>query len=90
MKEKSLTVELTEIDPKNREVGSKAANLGKLIQSSFTVPNGFVIRSNAYITFLKSNKIIEFIHKSLESIDYNNLDSIERLRSDCLLRTLAR
>ncbi len=79
MTEKSLTVELTKVDPKNREVGSKAANLGKLIQSNFNVPNGFVIKNNAYNIFLKNNNITEFIHKSLESIDYNNLESIEHI-----------
>jgi len=76
-KEESLTIELTEIDPKNLEVGSKAANLGKLIQSNFLVPDGFVIKTNAYNLFLSSNNLIEFIQRSLESIDYNNLDSIE-------------
>ncbi len=76
-KEESLTIELTEIHPKNLEVGNKAANLGKLIHSNFLVPEGFVIKTNAYRLFLSSNDLMEFIQRSLASIDYSNMDSVD-------------
>ncbi|MFX0144354.1 MAG: PEP/pyruvate-binding domain-containing protein [Candidatus Hodarchaeota archaeon] len=71
-----LTIELTQTSLKKQEVGNKAVNLSKLIQGNFQVPTGFVVKTNAYEYFLKSNNLIEFIQKSLESIDYDNLESI--------------
>jgi pyruvate,water dikinase len=75
-KKDSLTIELTEVPLKSFEVGNKALNLNKLIQRGFSVPKGFVVKTNAYNLFLRSNNLIEFIQKTLKSIDYNNIDSI--------------
>ncbi|MFX0038589.1 MAG: PEP/pyruvate-binding domain-containing protein [Promethearchaeota archaeon] len=71
-----LTIELTKTSLKKQEVGNKAANLGKLIQENFQVPTGFVVKTNAYEYFLKSNNLIELIQKSLASINYDNFESI--------------
>ncbi len=76
-KEESLTIDLTEITNKDRGVGSKAANLGKLIKNKFSVPNGFVVKTTAYDLFLKDNNLIELIQKALKSIDYSNLESVK-------------
>ena len=37
--------------------GNKAYNLAKLIQNNFNVPNGFVIKTNAYELFLEYNNL---------------------------------
>ena len=76
-KEESLTIDLNEITNKDKEVGSKAANLGKLIKNKFSVPNGFVVKTTAYDLFLKDNNLIELIQKALKSIDYSNLESVK-------------
>ena len=76
-KEESLTIDLTEITNKDRGVGSKAANLGKLIKNKFSVPSGFVVKTTAYDLFLKDNNLIELIQKALKSIDYSNLESVK-------------
>lgn len=39
--------------------GRKAANLGKLVSNNIPVPNGFVITSNAYNSFIEENDISE-------------------------------
>ncbi|NVM36753.1 MAG: hypothetical protein HWN81_14245 [Candidatus Lokiarchaeota archaeon] len=75
-KEEFLSVDLTEITNKDRGVGSKAANLGKLIKNKFLVPNGFVVKTTAYDLFLKDNNLIELIQEALKSIDYSNLESV--------------
>jgi pyruvate,water dikinase len=75
-KKDSFTIELTEVPLKSFEVGNKALNLNKLIQKGFSVPKGFVVKTNAYNLFLMSNNLIEFIEKTLKSIDYNSIDSI--------------
>ena len=60
------------------EVGGKALNLGKLIQNDFPVPEGFVLTTEAYSTFLKSNNLTDFITNELSNIDYTNYTSIEK------------
>jgi phosphoenolpyruvate synthase/pyruvate phosphate dikinase len=70
--QESLTIELSQTPLKKYEVGNKAVNLGKLIQKSFHVPKGFVVKTNAYDLFLMNNKLKELIQKSLESIHYDN------------------
>ncbi len=77
IKKDSLIVELTEVNRDSKEVGSKAANLGELIQNKFSVPNGFVVKTRAYDIFLDSNNLLEHIQKTLESIDYNDYESIK-------------
>ncbi|MFW9968690.1 MAG: PEP/pyruvate-binding domain-containing protein [Candidatus Odinarchaeota archaeon] len=72
----TLTIELGEGSLKKQEVGNKAFNLGKLIQGNFPVPKGFVIKTNAYEYFLMSNNLIEIIQKSLELINYDNIESV--------------
>ncbi len=78
-KEEFLTIDLTDITYKDRGVGSKAANLGKLIKNNFSVPSGFVVKITAYDLFLKNNNLIELIQKTLKSIDYSNLESVNNL-----------
>ena len=72
-----LTVELKELNRQNKEVGNKVANLGELIKKNFNVPNGFVLKINAYDLFLTNNKLHEFIQESLETIDYHDFESIK-------------
>ncbi len=72
----SLIVDLTEVNKNNIEVGSKAANLGELIQNKFSVPDGFVIKKVAYSKFLNQNNLVELIQKSLTKIDYNSYETI--------------
>ncbi|MEE9377418.1 MAG: PEP/pyruvate-binding domain-containing protein [Candidatus Lokiarchaeia archaeon] len=76
-KEELLTIDLTDITYKDKGVGSKAANLGKLIKNKFPIPSGFVVKIAAYDLFLKNNNLIELIQKTLKSIDYSNLESVK-------------
>ena len=58
-------------------IGMKAANLGRLIQNNINVPEGYVIKSNAYKLFLKHNNLRDLIHNVLSEMDYNNIESIK-------------
>jgi len=73
----SLILELIEVNLHSKEVGMKAANLGELVQHKFPGPNGFVIKTRAYDIFLDNNNLLEHIQKTLESIDYNDYESIK-------------
>ena len=58
-------------------IGSKAANLGELIQKGFSVPEGFIITTKAYSLFLKQNNLNELIQNSLDKINYANYEMID-------------
>jgi pyruvate,water dikinase len=74
-----LTVSLSEVHRGDiSRVGSKAANLGDLIDKGFPVPNGFVITTDAYTLFVNENKRLhEYIEKELAGIDYEDPRSVE-------------
>ncbi|MHA2181410.1 MAG: PEP/pyruvate-binding domain-containing protein, partial [Promethearchaeota archaeon] len=71
------------------EVGNKALNLCILIKNRFSVPTGFVIKSNAYDSFINSNNLSEQIHKFLEEIDYEIYETIEKC-SESIQNTIER
>ncbi|MCK4686958.1 MAG: hypothetical protein KAT66_02415 [Candidatus Lokiarchaeota archaeon] len=73
----SFIVDLNQITSKDLNVGSKAANLGELIQNKFSVPDGYVIKTIAYSRFLQNNNLYHLINNSLTKINYNDIESIE-------------
>ena len=62
----------------NNKIGSKAANLRDLIRNKFTVPDGFVITTDAYSLFINRNNINEMIEDCLTDIDYANVETITK------------
>ena len=71
-------------------VGGKNSSLGEMIQHlhkfGVKVPDGYVITTNAYMGFLKFNKLDKKIKKILLTIDYNNINSISNAGNE--IRTL--
>jgi pyruvate,water dikinase len=68
LKEKDLTIE---------EIGGKALNLVKMSSAGFNVPPAVVVTVNAYDFFIK-NELKGKISTILDSIDFNNEDSISK------------
>lgn len=62
-------------------VGSKSANLGELIQSGFPVPQGFALTTRAYTLFLRENNLEKQISHLLNTINYNDPNSIKQVSS---------
>jgi len=58
-------------------IGTKAANLGLLIQNEINVPHGYVISADAYNSFLKYNHLEEEIQKILSDINNEDIDSLK-------------
>jgi pyruvate, water dikinase len=58
--------------------GGKGANLGELVRAGLPVPPGFVVTSDAFMTFLSSNNLSEFIIQLLSDV---NVDDTLELRS---------
>lgn len=64
------------------KVGGKNASLGEMLQNlsalGINIPNGFVITVAAYHKFLEENKLKETIRGIIDSIDYENIESLRR------------
>ncbi len=60
-------------------VGGKGANLGEMVNSGFPVPNGFIVTSHAYYSFLKLNNLEAKINNLLGTINYENQSSIKQV-----------
>lgn len=63
------------------EVGGKGANLGEIAQAGFPVPNGFVVKANAYWAFINENNLTLKIKHLLQTINYDKPDSIQQVSS---------
>ncbi|HSX40165.1 MAG TPA: phosphoenolpyruvate synthase [Candidatus Saccharimonadales bacterium] len=62
-------------------VGGKGANLGEMTQAGFPVPNGFIITSRAYFSFLKENNLTIKINHLLKSANFQKPDSLTQVSS---------
>ncbi len=58
------------------EVGYKALNISIIANEGFNVPPGFVITKNAFLNFLKENKLYEKVQKYLGKVDEENISEI--------------
>ncbi|AWH85405.1 phosphoenolpyruvate synthase [Flavobacterium album] len=63
-------------------VGGKNASLGEMLQNltalGVTIPDGFVVTVTAYYAFLKHNGLDEKIKATVDAIDYDNIESLQR------------
>lgn len=57
-------------------VGGKGANLGEMTQAGFPVPNGFIVTSHAYFSFIKENHLTTKINHLLGTINFESSDSL--------------
>lgn len=62
-------------------VGGKGANLGEMAQAGFPVPNGFIVTSKAYFTFLRENKLIPKINQLLATVKHDHPESLMQVSS---------
>jgi pyruvate,water dikinase len=76
-------LELSEVGINDIEiVGGKNASLGEMIQNltsmGINIPNGFVVTIAAYREFLHYNNLESIIRHIINSIDYQNIESLRR------------
>ncbi len=60
------------------EAGGKGANLGQMVRGGLPVPPGFVVTSEAYMQFLKSNNLEAGIKSALAGVDVDDVGSLNR------------
>ena len=58
------------------DIGNKALNLNILLKNNYSIPDGHVIKTSGYKLFLNLNEIDKLIQKSLETINYNDYNSV--------------
>ncbi|TXT66844.1 MAG: hypothetical protein BAJALOKI3v1_10115 [Promethearchaeota archaeon] len=73
-----LTIRLEDINTYYKEkIGGKASNLGNLIQNNFNVPEGFVLTTDAYSSFIHENNLYKGINSLLQEVGSSNIEKIE-------------
>ncbi|HXB08070.1 MAG TPA: phosphoenolpyruvate synthase, partial [Puia sp.] len=64
-------------------VGGKCASLGEMIRNltglGVKIPGGFVISTDAYWQFIEQSKLGPFIRQQLDTIDFDNVESLRRV-----------
>ena len=57
-------------------VGGKGGNLGEMYNLGIPVPNGFVVSTCAYFSFIKENKIDKQIKEIIDDLDVDNSEKL--------------
>lgn len=83
MNMEKFTIPLSKVGINDIEkVGGKNASLGEMLQHlsamGIRIPDGFVIMVDAYKTFIEYNGLEGTIRHIINSIDYDNLESLRR------------
>ena len=68
----------------NDIVGGKGANLAKMLQHGFNVPNGFVIGANIFNNYLDENNVKNNINKLIQECDINDEKKIENISNQII------
>ena len=66
--------------------GGKGSNLARLTRAGFPVPQGFILQTDAYRSFVSRNELQELIDSALDRIKLENPDSVEQ--ASVLIRTV--
>ncbi|NUM32330.1 MAG: phosphoenolpyruvate synthase [Bacteroidetes bacterium] len=83
MKTTSFILDLNKAGIKDIEkVGGKNASLGEMLQNlsqiGIKIPNGFIITVDAYREFVRFNKLDKQIHKIINEINFDEIESLRR------------
>lgn len=59
--------------------GGKGANLAKLAQAGFPVPQGMILTTSAYLEFVLLNQLEDFIRSTIASLSNPTLEELEQV-----------
>ncbi|NRA12828.1 MAG: phosphoenolpyruvate synthase, partial [Crocinitomicaceae bacterium] len=94
---RKYTINLEQVSIKDIDiVGGKNASLGEMINNlsdlGIKVPDGFALKTNAYINFLEFNQLTSVITKAVSDLDTSNLQQLRKvgklIRSRIMLGTI--
>jgi pyruvate,water dikinase len=64
------------------KVGGKGASLGEMIKNNFPVPNGFVVTSEAYFSYLIDKNIQSKIVQKIDAINVEDTNALEKVSAE--------
>lgn len=67
-------------------VGGKGANLAKLVQAGFPVPDGFLLTTQAYWAFLQANDLTDWVLTTVAAAQANDPAGLERISAQIRAR----
>ena len=68
---------LNKADVTLAQVGGKGVNLARLAQADFPVPDGFMITTHAYRTFVAQNHLTDSIRANLAGVIFDDAASLQ-------------
>ena len=72
----SPLIPLNALEATIETVGGKGANLVKLANAGFPIPNGFLIPTAAYHEFVAQNELMPVIEQALQGLDFASPDDL--------------
>ena len=77
MKKSSQILWFPEIDKNDINlVGSLGKNLGEMVKAGFPVPDGFIVSSQAYFSFIKENNLTHRIEHLISTAHFERTESL--------------
>src|SRR5579859_4240603 len=70
------------------KVGGKGANLGEMTQAGFPVPDGFAVTVHSYDLFLSESGLKDEIDKTINALDTNDADKLEKVAKEIQRKVL--
>jgi pyruvate,water dikinase len=67
------TVKLIDVNSGPEKIGLKAVRIGEMLRGGLPIPSGFVVTTDAYVKFLRHNKIANKISTLLEQVQGTNI-----------------
>ncbi|HDD72517.1 MAG TPA: hypothetical protein ENG00_00330, partial [Candidatus Aenigmarchaeota archaeon] len=76
------TVKLDYVNRNSTSVGSKAVNLGEMINAGLPVPPGFVVTNDCFEKFLRANKLENKISEILSKLNFKSYHLVKQASSE--------
>ena len=77
-KSNHFTLPFSEISKKDLAIaGGKGANLGEMLRANIPVPDGYVVTSHSYYTFLEATGLMKEIKAELKGLDVENSKKLQ-------------
>jgi pyruvate,water dikinase len=73
------TIKLDAVNAGTEKAGMKAKRLGEILSAGLPVPSGFVLNTDAYIKFLRHNKLVNKISSLIEEAGSANIDRLNEI-----------
>ena len=74
-----MTIPLESNEATFEQAGGKGASLSRLVRLGMPVPAGYLLTTEAYRAYVRSNRLEEAIRESLREANLEDLETLERV-----------